>query len=128
MNRIISQPAAITALRVVVSVAMIMHGSQRLYYDTVSGFGEYLNSQGFLIGVPLAWGITLFELAGGLTLLLNYVTRWITLVWAAELLMGIILVHAKNGWYVVGPSTNGIEYSILLIASLFVLHVHAREK
>jgi putative oxidoreductase len=29
--------------------------------------------------------------------------------------MGIVLVHARNGWFVVGYSDGGAEYSTLLI-------------
>jgi putative oxidoreductase len=35
--------------------------------------------------------------------------------------MGIVLVHAQNGWFVVGPSTGGVEYSILLLLALIVI-------
>jgi putative oxidoreductase len=127
MKKLISTTAALHGLRASISVAMMMHGGQRLYYGTVNGFGEFLNTQGFFIGVPLAWGITGFELAAGLLLLLNRFTKWITLIWAAQLLMGIVLVHARNGWYVVGPSTNGVEYSLLLIAALLVLHSQTKD-
>ncbi len=32
--------------------------------------------------------------------------------------MGIVLVHAPAGWFVVGHGRNGMEYSVLLIAAL----------
>ena len=32
--------------------------------------------------------------------------------------MGIVLVHAPSGWFVVGGGRNGMEYSVLLIAVL----------
>ena len=37
--------------------------------------------------------------------------------------MGIIMVHAGNGWFVVGGSTGGKEYSVLLIISFLFLAV-----
>ncbi len=37
------------------------------------------------------------------------------------MLMGIILVHAPNGWYVVGPGAGGVEFNVVLIASLLML-------
>lgn len=126
MKALLSPAKSLLVLRIMISLCMIAHGSQRLYFNTVNGFGEFLNTKGFLIGVPIAWGITLFELLAGLLLLLNYFTKWISLVWAVQLLMGIILVHAQNGWFVVGPSTGGVEYSLLLIVSLLVLHAHSR--
>jgi putative oxidoreductase len=127
MKALLSPAKSLLVLRVMVSVCMIAHASQRFYFNSINGFGDFLNAKGFLIGVPLAWGITLFELIGGLAMLLNYFTKWIPLVWAVQLLMGIILVHAKNGWFVVGPSTGGVEYSLLLIVSSLVLHAHSEK-
>ena len=127
MKSIISSERSIHLLRIMLSICMIAHGTQRLYLNTVAGFGGFLNSKGFLLGVPIAWGITLFELIAGLLLLLNYFTKWISLVWALQLLIGIILVHLQNGWFVVGPSTGGVEYSVVLIVALLVVHAHAKK-
>ena len=127
MKQIINAERSINLLRIMLSICMMAHGTQRLYFNTVAGFGGFLNSKGFLLGVPIAWGITLFELIAGLALLLNYFTKWISLVWALQLLMGIILVHAQNGWFVVGPSTGGVEYSVVLIAALLVIHAHPKK-
>lgn len=43
--------------------------------------------------------------------------------------MGIVLVHASAGWFVVGVGRNGSEYSVLLIVCLLCVglqHVTAR--
>ena len=37
---------------------------------------------------------------------------------AAELVAGIVMVHARAGWFVVGSGRNGVEYSVVLIVSL----------
>jgi len=119
--KFILQRHALVVLRIGVSIIMMAHGTQRFYYGTIDEFGGWLNTQGFLIGVPLAWGITLFELIGGATLALGYWKRYICLIWMFNLLMGIILVHFANGWFVVGPGSGGMEYSVLLILCLLVL-------
>lgn len=124
MKKLISQHQSLVLLRIGVSVLMMAHGFQRLYYNTVNDFGEFLNAKGFLIGRILAWSITIFELAGGLLLAIGIFTRWISLGWMVVLSMGIILVHAQNGWFVVGPSTGGVEYSILLLLGLIVIAAH----
>ncbi len=36
-------------------------------------------------------------------------------------LAGIVLVHAREGWFVVGHGRNGMEFSVLLIVSLLVI-------
>ena len=40
--------------------------------------------------------------------------------------MGILLVHAPEGWFVVGAGRNGMEYSVLLIASLALVALRIR--
>jgi putative oxidoreductase len=32
------------------------------------------------------------------------------------LVMGIVLVHYPEGWYVVGGGRNGVEFNVLLIS------------
>ena len=107
--------------RIAVSLFLIAHGVARIYLGTVDGFGEFLNASGFVIGRPLAWGITIFEIAGGTAMIFRYFVRWIASIFILELFVGIILVHAKNGWFVVGATLGGMEYSVLLIVSLIVI-------
>jgi putative oxidoreductase len=91
---------------------------------TVGGFGEFLDSKGFLIGVPLAWGITVFEIAGGAVMAWGLYASWIAAVFMIELTIGIFLVHLPNGWFVVGASQGGMEYSVLLLFTLIVISAH----
>ncbi len=86
----------------------------------MGGFGDFLGSNFIPFGTLIAWGITLFELAGGLLLMLDVRKKWIAYIFMIEITMGIILVHARQGWFVVGHSTGGIEYSLILLASLWV--------
>jgi len=58
----ITSKQSIILLRIAVALFLMAHG---IYLGTVGGFGEFLDSNGFFIGVPLAWGITVFEIAGG---------------------------------------------------------------
>lgn len=92
---------------------MLIHGITRISLGTVSNFDGYLSS----IGFPpyTAWVLTIFELAGAVTMIIG---KWVTpiaLIFCLELLMGIILVHFHEGWFVVGAGRNGMEYSVLLI-------------
>jgi len=93
----------------------------RLIVNSLTGFGAFLSSKGFPFGVTLAWGITFFELVGGILLIIGVYRRWIALILIIELITGIFLVHAKNGWFVVGHQSGGMEYSVLLIICLIVI-------
>ncbi|MDH4069389.1 MAG: DoxX family protein [Ignavibacteria bacterium] len=108
-------------LRVVVSGILIAHGAARIYYRTVDEFGVFLDSSHFPAGPLLAWAVTLVEVIGGCSLLLGIFRRPLSLYFIAQLLLGIGLVHAQYGFFVVGHGRNGIEYSLLLIASLIVI-------
>ena len=112
--------------RIIVAIFLLIHGITRMVHGTVGGFGDFLDSQGFPLGTYLAWGITLFEIIGAILLVLGYFVSWISLVFALELTMGIILVHASNGWFVVGGGTGGMEYSVLLIASFLLIAATSR--
>ena len=42
------------------------------------------------------------------------------------LITGIVMVHGREGWFVVGGGRNGVEYSVLLIICLVTLFLAAR--
>jgi putative oxidoreductase len=109
------QKYALSMIRILAAATMIIHGGARLYAGGVVPFGGFLEMQGFPIPVYLAWGITIFEIAGGVALLTGFCVRVSALIFAAQLLMGIALVHWREGWFVVGLGRNGMEYSVLLI-------------
>ena len=94
----------------------------------VAGFGGALKSWGFPFGVALAWGITLFEIAAATALLAGRLVIPASIGLALELAAGIALVHAKEGWFVVGGGRNGMEYSVLLITGFLALVVSERSR
>ncbi len=120
-----SRPAStqsLIALRTLVALHLCIHGIYRAQGDGyVAGFGEFLTSQGLPAGTTVAWGITSFEIIGTVLLALGWQQRWLALALAAELVTGIVLVHAPEGWFVVGGGRNGMEYSVLLIGVLLAV-------
>jgi putative oxidoreductase len=112
---------ALLAIRFVVATLIFVHGSFRLFSGGVAGFGEFLNGQHFPAGTAIAWWITIAEIVGSLTLALGRFVQPLAIYFAAELTMGIILVHRHDGWFVVGGGRNGMEYSVLLISSLLII-------
>ena len=116
-----NKTAALVFVRLVLCVIMFIHGAARIANGTVGGFGGFLGSQGLPLGFFIAWGITLFELVGSVLLAAGFYAWIIALLFAAELAVGIALVHWKEGWFVVGAGRNGIEFSALLIASFLAV-------
>lgn len=108
-------------IRCVLAALLFIHGAARLGAGGVAPFGQFLEAQGFPFGTGIAWFITVFELSA--TLLLAW-GRWVTplaLVFGVIYACGIWLVHAREGWFVVGLGRNGMEYSVLLLACLLGL-------
>lgn len=122
MNKTPSPEArGLAALRIVAALLLVIHGVARASLGIVDDFGGFLEMVGFPFGVAIAWAITITEIAGGLLLALGRWVQWLALYFAGQLVMGIILVHAQDGWFVVGAGRNGVEYSVLLIFVLLVL-------
>jgi putative oxidoreductase len=51
---------------------LFIHGVTRISEGTVGGFGEYLTAHGFPFGFYLAWTLTIFEVTGGVALVVEY--------------------------------------------------------
>ncbi len=117
----ITRPIAVTIFRVVLALLLAAHGVMRIYVGTVDDFGVFLNNKGFFIGPAIAWFLTIFEIAGGICMAMGFFVRWISAVFMFEIAMGIVLVHAKNGWFVVGHQVGGVEYSVLIFVSLLLV-------
>lgn len=115
-------------LRLALAAIFLSHGITRAALDRVTPFGEFLDASGFPFGLALAWGVTVFEMVGGVALLANRFVLPVCALLIVEMLLGIVLVHVPNGWFVVGHGTNGVEYSVLIVASLLaVIALHRSE-
>lgn len=113
----------LTVIRLAVAILLGLHGIARLALGIVDDFGVFLGQTGFPLGVAWAWGVTMFELVGAVALILRKYVVPVAALFIVELITGIILVHGKEGWFVVGAGRNGVEYSVLLIACLAALIV-----
>lgn len=92
-------------------------------------FGGWLSTQGLPFGLFIAAGVTAFEIIGTPLLAFRKAVAPLTVVFAFIYTMGIWLVHAPSGWFVVGLGRNGAEFSVLLIVCLLgvgLQHVKAR--
>lgn len=105
-------------LRIVISCLIAAHGLARYWFDGIQPFGSWLDAQGFPIGVVIAYAITLLEIVGTPLLAFGIFVAPLCLAFATVYLFGIALVHAQEGWFVVGLGRNGMEYSVLLIICL----------
>ena len=121
MSHFLKPSVPIALLRILMGTVFMAHAIARLVDYSLPGFGEFLESKGFPAGFYLAWAITLFELIGGLCMLAGYFVRLFCIGEIIILITGIILVHWPNGWFVVGKTLGGIEYSVVLIVVLIAI-------
>ncbi len=110
-------------LRLAVAIILFMHSIPGMFNNGINDFGNhYLNEVGFApAGVPLAWAIKLSHVAAAICLLLNKYVKWAAVITILILVAGIVMVHFKEGWFVVGGGSNGVEFNFLLIAVLVTL-------
>ena len=121
MDRGVNPELGLTILRVVLGVIFIAHGAPSLF-GGMEGTASLLESQGIPLPEAAAWVVSLLQFLGGLCLIAGFLVTPISLLLIVYVLMGIILVQAANGFYVVGPqASGGIEYNLLLGASLLML-------
>ena len=118
---------SIAALRMMMGIVFLLHAAVRIYNNTLPGFGDFLQGKGFPFGFYLAWAVTLFELAGGVLMFLRFFVKIFCIGEMIILITGIITVHSENGWFVVGRSLNGVEYSVVLITILTAIFLAERK-
>jgi putative oxidoreductase len=116
-------------LRVTLALLIAAHGWVRFTGGGVVPFGEWLVSQGLPLGLAIAAAVTAIEILGTPFFAAGRLVAPLALVYSLIYTIGIVMVHAKAGWFVVGRGRNGAEYSVLLIVCLLCVglqHVRSR--
>ncbi len=110
-------------LRIAVAIILIMHSVPGMLNNGVNDFGNlYLNKVGFApVGLPLAWAIKISHVVVALCLVFKKYLKWACIITILILIGGIIMVHMKEGWFVVGGGRNGVEFNFLLIVVLLTI-------
>ncbi len=98
----------------------VMHGYPKLF-GGLEGTTGFVSGLGFPVAEAFAVSLALLETLGGALLLVGLLTTPLAVLFIIEMALGIALVHAPKGFYVIGPGQGGMEFSILLIASLLAL-------
>ena len=111
---------AYAILRYAIAIILLSHSVFGMFDGGINDFGNlYLNKVGFApFGVAVAWCIKLSHVFCAILLVLNKYTRLACFASIFVLITGIIMVHFKEGWFVVGGGRNGVEYNFVLICVL----------
>lgn len=110
-------------LRLAVAIILLMHSVPGMFNNGINEFGKfYLNEIGLSpLGIPVAWAIKLSHVLCAFCLLFNEYIKPASIITILILIVGIVLVHFKEGWYVVGGGRNGVEFNFLLIFALLTI-------
>jgi putative oxidoreductase len=107
-------------LRIAIIIIFLVHSLTGMFNNGINNFGNlYLNQVGFApIGLPLAWAVKLSHIALAYSLLTDKYLKATSFITIFILIAGILMIHLKEGWFVVGGGRNGVEFNFLLIMCL----------
>lgn len=110
-------------LRLATAIILLVHSVPGMFNNGINDFGNlYLNQIGFApMGVAIAWAIKLSHVVCACCLFFQKYIKLACLLTISILVAGIVLVHFKEGWFVVGGGRNGVEFNFLLIVVLLTI-------
>ena len=110
-------------LRFSIAIILLAHSLPSFFDNSINDFGNfYLNQSGFApFGIYIAWAIKISHVVTAYCLFTEKYIKLVSYLTIFILIMGIILVHFKEGWYVVGGGRNGVEFNFLLIFAFLSL-------
>ncbi|HMS20631.1 DoxX family protein [uncultured Sphingorhabdus sp.] len=112
---------AIILARISTALFFMAHAVARIVLGTIPQFGKFMEAVGFPNGVAIVWVITVSEILCGLLLIFGRFVRIAVIPLLSIALGGIVLIHARIGWFVGEHGTGGSEYSVALIVLLLVV-------
>jgi putative oxidoreductase len=108
-----AQGWGITVLRVVVGIVFLAHGGQKLFVWGVTNVAGFFGQVGIPLPMLAAIVVTLVEFLGGLALLLGLYSRWAAIPLGITMLVAILTVHLRGGFFV----PQGVEFVLTLLAA-----------
>jgi len=124
----------LTILRLVLGVIFFAHGAQKMLgWFGGYGFSGTMNffTQMMHIPAPLAFLAICAEFFGGLGLIVGLLTRVAAFGITCNMLVAILTVHAKNGFFMNWSGQQkgeGFEYHLLALAITVVLMISGAGK
>jgi putative oxidoreductase len=111
--------ASLAILRLILGATFIMHGGQKLFVYGFDGVTGAFSQMG--IPAPGFFGpfVAFVEFFGGIAITLGLLTRLAALGVGATMVVAILTVHLKQGFF----NPGGVEFPLALLASAVALAI-----
>ena len=113
-----SQSWGLTVLRVVVGTVFFAHGWQKVFGFGIHGVAGFFGHFGIPLPMVSAAIVMTVEFLGGALLILGVATRLAAGLNAIDMLVAILTVHLKNGFF---AQTMGVELPLTLLGACICL-------
>lgn len=111
-----SQSLGIAALRIVVGIVFLAHGYQKVFKLGFHGVEGMFGHMGIPAPAVAAIVVMIVEFVGGILLVTGLATRLPAALLAIDMLVAILVVHAKHGFFI-----PGVEFPLTLLAGCICL-------
>jgi putative oxidoreductase len=119
------RPYGLTVLRLCLAAVFLAHGAQKLLGlwggPGLDGTAKMVGSLGLPYAYPLAVLLAVTECAGGILLILGWLTPWVAFALAIDMGVAIWKVHYPHGFFLSASGGGGIEYVLVLLGALVCL-------
>ena len=116
MSNVSNQSWAFTIFRVAVGGVFLAHGIQKFFMYGLHGVAGAFASMGVPAPAVTSVLVAVVELLGGAALILGFLTRWAAALNGFDMMVAILLVHLKNGFF----NPMGVEFPLTLLAACVI--------
>jgi putative oxidoreductase len=111
------QTFGLAVLRIVVGIVFFAHGYQKIFKLGFHGVTGMFGHMGIPLPAIAAVVVILVEFVGGILLITGLATRLPAALLTIDMLVAILLVHMKNGFF----NPGGMEFPLTLLAACVCL-------